>query len=250
MTFYKAPRYLFRKLNILRILKEQNDIKTFVDVGCGAGELALTLVGKGFSGVGLDYSADAIKTAESLRRKKNISDKKLALIKGDQSELGRKKYDVVICCEVLEHVKEDAALLKKLIAVSNKYLLISVPAKQKLFDESDEAVGHFRRYEKEDLIKLVETNGLMIKEMVNYGYPFTNTIRFARRAMFKRVLKKSKSHSMEKRSKGSGINPIKLPSFLIKIDIEKLIVPFYHFSRLFNKTNLSEGYLVLCEKKK
>ena len=57
-----------------------------------------------------------------------------------------KKFDVVICLEVLEHVEDDCALLKDLLK-HGKRLLISVPAKQKLFDASDEAVGHYRRYE-------------------------------------------------------------------------------------------------------
>jgi hypothetical protein len=113
-----------------------------------------------------------------------------------------------------------------------------------------EAVGHFRRYEKNDLIKMLESQNLEIIEFINYGYPFTDIVRISRKLVFNIKLKKNGGDSMKNRSKESGINPIKLPPTLRKINLEKVIWPFYQFSRIFNRFNLSEGYLVLCEKKR
>lgn len=247
MAFYKAPRYVLRKRNILSFTKNL-DAKTFVDVGCGAGELACTLASTGLSGVGLDFSDNAIETANTLKKSRKIPSKNLEFIVGDQKKLGTKKYDLIICCEVLEHVEDDKALLKTLVGISKKYVLISVPAKQKLFDDSDKAVGHFRRYEKDQIKELITSNDLDIVKFASYGYPFTNMVRLARKVFFKIKLKNDKQ-STENRTKDSGINPIKLPSAFSKIDIEKIMIPFYWFSRLFNRTNLSEGYLILCKKK-
>jgi len=247
--FYKAPRYLFRKLNILRITKKL-DAKTFLDVGCGAGELACSLAESGMKGIAVDFSEDAIAVAENLRKQRGIDGKQLNFKLGGLENVKGKKFDLVSCYEVLEHIKDDKALLKELITYSNKYVLISVPAKQKLFDASDEAVGHFRRYEKKNLIKMLESQGLQILEFSNYGYPFTDAVRVGRKVFFKVKLRRDGGASMKNRSKESGINPIKIPTKLTKINLEKPIVPLYHASRLFNRYNLSEGYLVLCQKKK
>jgi 2-polyprenyl-3-methyl-5-hydroxy-6-metoxy-1,4-benzoquinol methylase len=135
-VFFKAPRYLFRKKNILRLVSQTN-AKTFLDVGCGAGELACTLAEHGLKGTAVDFSENAIEVANTLRKSRNITEKKLTFKLGGLENVVGKSFDLVSCYEVLEHVKNDKALLKELITYSNRYVLISVPAKQKLFDSSD-----------------------------------------------------------------------------------------------------------------
>ena len=226
------------------------DIDSFIDIGCGAGELACSLAEKGFKGVGSDFSISAIKTANKLKKDRNIKDSQLRFYIEDSKKIKTQKHDLVICCEVLEHIKDDRSLLKNLKKNSNKYLLLSVPAKQRLFDASDAAVGHFRRYEKDSFLELLNSEGLEVLSFATYGYPFTNLVRILRKILFRIKFSKNKSETMEDRSKESGINPVKLPSTLTCIDLETVLKPFYGFSLLFNRFNLSEGYLVLCKKKK
>ncbi|USN96599.1 MAG: methyltransferase domain-containing protein [Candidatus Nomurabacteria bacterium] len=248
-TFFKAPRYLFRKHNILNLISNRTDIKTFLDVGCGAGELACTLAEMGKKGVAVDFSESAIAIATSMRKSRSIKQSDLTFKLGGLENVAGKKFDLVTCFEVLEHVKNDKKLLHEIVKQSKKYVLISVPAKQRLFDASDEAVGHFRRYEKEELLKMLDGANLGVITFINYGYPFTNAVRISRKSAFIIKLIRNKKTSMKNRSKDSGINPIKLPTALTKLDIERVIIPFYHMSRPFNRFDLSEGYLVLCEKR-
>lgn len=247
IDFFKTPRYLFRKHNVIAILKNHSEIKSFLDIGCGAGELACTLAENGMKGTALDFSEYAIKVATGLQDKRGISTSDLQFKLGGLENVKGKKYDLVSCFEVLEHIEDDMKILKDLISHSKKYVLISVPAKQKLYDSSDESVGHFRRYEKRDLVNMLHGANLDIVKFLNYGYPFTNIIRVGRKAVFNNRLRNKKNESMATRSKDSGTNPIKIPAVLKKIDIEKTIVPFYQISRVFNKYDLSEGYLVLCQ---
>lgn len=249
-SFYKAPRYLFRKHNVLNFLRECSDIQTFIDVGCGAGELACTLAENGKKGVAVDFSENAIEIAEGIRKSRDIPAKNLSFKLGGLENVKNRKFDLVTCFEVLEHIENDTALLENLIKHSKKYVMLSVPAKPKLFDASDIAVGHFRRYEKKDLITMLNNAGLEIVQFANYGYPFTDIVRIGRKMVFKTKLRENASHSMAVRSKDSGINPIKLSSGFSKIDIENFIKPLYHVSRIFNNYDLSEGYLVLCKMKK
>lgn len=246
--FFKAPRYLFRKHNILRFLKQYPDVKTFLDVGCGAGELACTLAQSGLHGVATDFSPEAIAYGQEIQRSRKISKKSLDFRLGGFEQVGRQKFDLVLCCEVLEHVADDAGMLRSLIEHSNKYILVSVPAKQKLFDASDEAVGHFRRYERDQLQKLLVDNGLHIVRFANYGYPYTNLVRLVRKVAFKRKLRHNAADSMESKSKESGINPVKPPSFLQNLNIEPLVRRLLFTSLPFNRFNLAEGYIALCER--
>lgn len=244
ISFFKAPRYLMRKYNILNLLHKQHSVKTFVDVGCGAGELDCTLATKGYSGVGIDFSQDAILACKKIQKNRGISESKLKFIKGEIQSL-KNIYDVVIACEVLEHVKNDLKLLKQLRNLSSKYVLVSVPAKMKYYDDFDRRVGHYRRYEKTDLIELFNKAGLQVVEFRSYGFPFINLTRLIRKAGARFVKKEA---TMTESTKKSGINPIKLPAYITKLDLEKPFKVLYWLSIPFNKFNLSEGYLVLAKK--
>jgi SAM-dependent methyltransferase len=64
-----------------------------------------------------------------------------------------KKFDLIIMADVLEHIKDDKGIIKKLSNHLKKggYILVTVPAFQLLFSKKDVALGHFRRYNLKDL---------------------------------------------------------------------------------------------------
>ncbi|MBW3568502.1 class I SAM-dependent methyltransferase [Candidatus Parcubacteria bacterium] len=229
------------------MLKKVPGEKTFVDVGCGPAELACTLAEKGYSGVGLDFSKNALEAAEIIRASRNISPKKLEFKLGGLEQIKKQSFQIVISCEVLEHIEDDVDFLNQLCDIDANYYILSVPARQEWFDEFDTKVGHYRRYEKDDLIKLFNEASLDIVEFSSYGYPVINVTRLIRKALANKV---KKQKSKEESTKASGINPIKPTSLLAKFDMENIIKPFYYLSLPFNRFNLSEGYLVLCKKRK
>lgn len=247
MIFFKAPRYVLRKLNILRIIENLN-FETFIDIGCGAGDLTLSIASRGKKGIGMDFSINAIKTANNLKKKYLLEKGTVKFELRDALESKAEKFDLVICCEMLEHINDDKEVMKILAKKSYRYILISVPAKRRLFDSSDKAVGHFRRYEKIDIYNLLESNNLSVLKFINYGFPLTNIVRIIRKFLFVLKYKMRKNKKPEDLSKESGINPIKLPGIFSRINTEKILLPFYWISILFNNTDLGEGYLVLCEK--
>lgn len=243
-SFYKAPRYLFRKHNIMQITKKLG-VKSFLDVGCGAGELGCSLAQRGIRGTGLDFSAKAIEVANGIKTEREIPDSMLAFKEGGLEHAQDDSYDAIICCEVLEHIEDDDGFLKELKNVDSRYLIVSVPARQKWFDIFDEKVGHYRRYEKADLTEQLEKHGYKVKDFRAYGYPFINLTRRVRKVMAGKVQHKE---DIQDKTKESGINPIKFKASLSKIDLEPLLHPMFLLSRLFERLNLSEGYLVVCEK--
>jgi len=65
----------------------------------------------------------------------------------------KKKFDLVVCFDVAEHVRRDYQLFLNLYHALNQggYLAVTVPAHQWLFGAHDKALGHFRRYSKREL---------------------------------------------------------------------------------------------------
>jgi SAM-dependent methyltransferase len=78
-----------------------------------------------------------------------------------------KKYDFIFTSNVLEHIENDVDALIDLKdkLKSGAQIAIYVPAKMILFSGLDQAVGHYRRYEKQDLIQKVKTAGFDILEI-------------------------------------------------------------------------------------
>ena len=68
---------------------------------------------------------------------------------------------------VLEHIEDDRGALARLRGLLSPEgrLVLLVPAHQFLFGAMDEAIGHWRRYEKEGLESLLESSGFSIEQL-------------------------------------------------------------------------------------
>lgn len=73
-------------------------------------------------------------------------------------------FDTVICINVLEHIEDHALALRKINSVmsNNGKLIICVPAMSKLYCYMDKNVGHFRRYDKDELKNLAGDCGFQV----------------------------------------------------------------------------------------
>ncbi len=156
-----------------KIIKKRKEL-TVLDYGCGVGTLGLYLANQGNTVIGLDISPIAVKTANESAKLTSLN--KLArfyTIGSEKRIISSKKFDLIICTEVLEHIKDDLSLLLEL----NKKLkrngkaLITVPSKNSplfklgLARGFDKKVGHLRRYNIETISSLVINSGLKIREI-------------------------------------------------------------------------------------
>jgi SAM-dependent methyltransferase len=84
-------------------------------------------------------------------------------------------FDAVVLGEVLEHIEDDAAALREAwrVLVPNGVLALSVPRNPAWFSKSDEWAGHFRRYTRERLVKVVEAAGFEQVACVAWGFPMS-----------------------------------------------------------------------------
>ena len=82
----------------------------------------------------------------------------------------QKKFDTIIYFDVLEHIKDDLGEIKTASKKlkKNRYLIFSVPAYQSFYSSFDKSVGHYKRYNKKDFIKISKKTGLKIDKMIYY----------------------------------------------------------------------------------
>jgi len=154
-------------------------IESILDAGAGEGftmnKLKENSIGKRIEGI--ECSREAISFGKKL-----FPD--LMLREGNLHELPYKdsSFDLVVCTEVLEHLKEPEKALKEILRVSKKYLIISVP-NEPFFMLSNFLRGknisrlgndpeHINHWGLFGLKNFLEKNGLKIKK-VKLPFPWT-----------------------------------------------------------------------------
>jgi len=132
-----------------------------LEVGCGIGNFTgnLTNYGEVFA---IDIDKQHITETKKMlgsRVKVQFGD-----IEKSSVFFNGQKFDTVVCLNVLEHIKADKTALKNLYNLLNKdgTLILLVPAHELLFGEIDRSIGHFRRYDKTKLGKLMTNTGFKI----------------------------------------------------------------------------------------
>lgn len=133
---------------------------SILDAGCGTGGtmVALKDLGK-ISGCDLSL--------EALRMCRERGDFALTCCSVDALAYPEEYFDVVVSADVLEHVEDDARAVHEMARVLKPggLLVAAVPAHRYLWSEHDEALAHFRRYERNELKTLVEDAGLEVKKI-------------------------------------------------------------------------------------
>ena len=86
----------------------------------------------------------------------------------------KKKYDLIFFTDTLEHIKNDKKILIFLKRHLNKngIIFITVPAFNLLWTSKDEALNHFRRYNKKSLLDAIPKKFKIIK------FSYFNTLLF------------------------------------------------------------------------
>ena len=96
------------------------------EVGCGEGELSIMLARRGLSMRGSDISEQVVDEA---RARAAAAGLEIAFKAASVTSLepGADAAELVVCCEVLEHVDDPAAGLETLAGLARPWLLLSVP---------------------------------------------------------------------------------------------------------------------------
>jgi cyclopropane fatty-acyl-phospholipid synthase-like methyltransferase len=240
--YVNAPRYLLRKRLVLELLREVKKGK-LLEIGCGAGDLCVTLHKMGYDVNGIDSSEGAIQLCQQLYKHIcrtgtiNFACKSIYDV--------RDTFDTIFMFEVLEHIKDDRAALSRvhdLLRPSGE-ILLSVPAHEKSFGPSDVFAGHYRRYDRAKLVALLEESRFEVQTIWSYGVPLANMTERVRNILYKNKPIQSK----ETATVQIGIDrSIEAKWRFLCNDF--FLYPFYWMQNLFLNSDLGTGYIVKAKK--
>ena len=144
---------------LLRMARAYPQSTRILDIGCGGGELLRDLRHAGVQHVtGIDISEESI----SFCRNQNISE----VYRMDAAKLNfpDASFDLVIASDILEHMKDDEAVLRewRRVLADKGVLILFVPAFMFLWSKHDEVNHHYRRYTKKVLLGKFSAAGFSI----------------------------------------------------------------------------------------
>ena len=79
--------------------------------------------------------------------------------------------DSVVCLNVLEHVEDEMAGLRNIYAALRPggRAIVLVPHGQEIYGSLDTALGHFRRYSREELQRKMEQAGFRVERILEFN---------------------------------------------------------------------------------
>jgi glycosyltransferase involved in cell wall biosynthesis/SAM-dependent methyltransferase len=243
-----APRFLLRLDLIRRLLPRLASDQPLLELGFGAGGILVEVADRGFREViGVDSSASAVRDATRQLERVPPGDRP-RLLRANLNALNpdRIQFGSILAFEVLEHIENDREALAQayeLLAPGGR-MLVSVPAHQARFTAVDEAVGHYRRYERDQLVDRFVAAGFEVETLWSYGYPLANLLDWVRA----RFTKPPAGGALEARS-AESCNMIPARR-LVKLLVRPLtMAPFLLLQRLFVGTDRGDGYILLARKR-
>jgi SAM-dependent methyltransferase len=251
-----APTYILRRALILKLITNYPPGRV-LEIGCGAGALLYDLSLYGFYGVGVEQSLQALIIANKLLAGTHAFEV-INNLPGLPEITGR-FFDYVISFEVLEHIEDDQAALNTWSNYLrlNEILLISVPAHKSKWNKSDIWAGHYRRYERAEILTKVEKAGFEVIAIHCYGWPLSNLIEPIRSWVHGRKLKREALNygnpetDRHERTSRSGIDrTIETRLYPLYASwFGKAVFSFFiHLQRYSLSTDWGTGYLVVARK--
>lgn len=150
-TYYRWSYDLFKSHLGRRIL----------DAGCGLGNFSAIAEKDAEYVLCVDLSKENIRVLKQRFKDSNVVEIAQADLETNNELYRDKQFDTIVCLDVLEHVLDDVALLRRFFKIirTGGHLLVKVPACPWLFGSVDVASGHVRRYTPNELRIKAESTG-------------------------------------------------------------------------------------------
>lgn len=162
-----------------------------LDVGCGPAGNSAVLSQLGWQVTALDYSRDSA----VLARRRGLN-----ALRADARSLpfGDRSFDLVLSSDAWEHIEEDAQVASESYRVLRPggHLFVMVPAGMDLWSGHDLALGHVRRYERDQLVDVVERAGFRVDDVSSWN------------VLLRPVARARRRHRVTSQSEMEPVNPM------------------------------------------
>jgi 2-polyprenyl-3-methyl-5-hydroxy-6-metoxy-1,4-benzoquinol methylase len=191
-------------------------VTNVLDAGCGSAELIRKILNKteNVAVSGLDVSQKIIE----MNKKRYGNANFFCLNLNDENPAIPRTFDMVVCCEVIEHLRNwqnAVTTLSKLVA-KDGYIIVTTQS-GKIY-RHHKTLGHLKHFRKEEIEKELTNNGMCIMESHYSGFPFMNLKNILAHIFYKKIEK-----NLLKSEKQSGLNKVafKIFGFLYAISSKK-----------------------------
>jgi SAM-dependent methyltransferase len=224
---------------IIRSRLRQLPIRSILEIGPGVGALA-TRLARDYDYVGAEL--DPRSAAVAAERLGEIG--RGRIVTGTAADVDG-TFDLVCAFEVLEHIEDDTAALRlwRDRISPGGWLVISVPAWQQRWGALDDLAGHFRRYERDQLVALLSDCGFGSSDVLSYGFPLLTTVQPITDALAARRLT---GDSIETRTAASG--RFLQPSPWLGYVREAAALPFIYAQRPFLHSGRGIGFVAFARR--
>lgn len=168
-------RYLMKRfVRALNILVSRSGAFYIHEVGCGEGNLSINLAKQGKVVCASDFSKQIIKKAQE-NAKRNMVQIEFKVRSIYDLLPSEDKAELVICCEVLEHLEEPFSALSILARLADPYLIVSVPneplwrilnlARGGYVKSLGNTPGHIQHWSKRNFLKMLSLDFDIVKTL-------------------------------------------------------------------------------------
>jgi len=149
----------------LNDLVDEVDPATIHEVGCGEGYWVFKWRGRGIEARGTDFSSRVIEMARANAARYNLPQNAFQVRNIYDVQADADRADLIVCCEVLEHLEDPRRALEVLRGIVTGHLILSVPrepiwrllnlARGKYVADFGNTPGHLQQWSKQNFIALV-----------------------------------------------------------------------------------------------
>ncbi len=139
--------------------------KSIHEIGCGEGYWVMQWNKQNINARGSDFSSQVIELARENAQNGGLDPQVYVQRSIYDIETVRDSADLIVCCEVLEHLEDPRAALQALQRVTTKQVIISVPrepiwrllnlARGKYIGTLGNTPGHIQHWSRAKIIKLI-----------------------------------------------------------------------------------------------
>lgn len=151
------------------------------EVGCGEGYWVLRWLEQGLAARGSDFSSSVIKLARHNATERNLPEELFKQQSIYDLQFEQDSADLIVCCEVLEHLEQPEEALSVLQKITQKHVIFSVPrepiwsalnmCRGKYWADFGNTPGHIQRWSQPEFIKMVSQ--YFDVEQVRAPFPWT-----------------------------------------------------------------------------
>jgi len=146
--------------------------KDVLEMGAGIGNLSRHLAPGRNSYIAADYDDEHLARLRArMSHRPNLRVMRCDLANEDDFRELKESVDSVVCLNVVEHIEDDLLALRNLCSAlrTGGRAVVLVPQDQRIFGTLDAALGHFRRYSKEELKGKMEQCGFRVEQIIGFN---------------------------------------------------------------------------------